>query len=72
MSIRKDLAEAAVKLKSENKMSYEDMCGNGNITRKQVSAILQGNKGVSIELIERVFKDVFNKEIAVVLSEELC
>tara|TARA_Y100001956_G_C4128568_1_gene191955 strand:- start:5347 stop:5565 length:219 start_codon:yes stop_codon:yes gene_type:complete len=71
MSIRQNIAEAAQKLKQEKGLSYEDICGNGGVTRKQVSAILHGKKGVSLELIERVFKEVFEEELIVCLLTDL-
>ncbi|AOQ26855.1 hypothetical protein [Vibrio phage S4-7] len=72
MSIREDIAQAAQKLKQEKGLSYEDICGNGGVTRKQVSAILHGRKGVSMELIEKVFNEVFEDELVVCLVTDLC
>lgn len=72
MSIRDDIAQAAQKLKQEKGFSYEDICGNGGVTRKQVSAILHGRKGVSMELIEKVFNEVFEEELVVCLVTDLC
>lgn len=71
MSIRKNLSEAAILLKQESGKTYDQICGEGDITRSQLSAILKGKKGVSIELIETLFKEVFDVEVEVSIVQKL-
>lgn len=71
MNIRQRLAEIATELKEEKGLSYEDFRANSNLTNKQISCILSGRKGVSIDKIEEVFTDVFEEELVIVLSRNL-
>lgn len=71
MSIRNQIAEAAKVLKEEKGYSYTRLCNDADMTRKQISAILHGSKGVSIEAIEAFFKDAFDENLIVVISKDL-
>lgn len=71
MNIRQRLAEIARELKDEKGLSYEDFRANSSLTNKQISCILSGRKGVSIDKIEEVFADVFEEDLVIVLTKEL-
>lgn len=55
--------------KEESGFSYRDICSAGNITRKQLSLILKGESGVSIEKIEEVLLYVFGVKVGLILEE---
>lgn len=71
MNIRQRLAEIACELKEEKGLSYEDFRANSSLTNKQISCILSGRKGVSIDKIEEVFTNVFEEDLVIVLSRNL-
>lgn len=71
MSLRKTIAEAATVLKEEKGLSYSQMCSIMDCTNKQVDAIMNGKKGVSMDFIDRFFKEVFDVRLEVVVGLQL-
>lgn len=71
MSFRKKIADLVECLKEENGLTYTDMECDGKFTRKQISCILKGTPGVSIEKIEEFMKEVFDVKIELTIYEEL-
>tara|TARA_R100000541_G_C1897352_1_gene83946 strand:+ start:13626 stop:13835 length:210 start_codon:yes stop_codon:yes gene_type:complete len=55
--------------KDESGFSYNDICSAGGITRKQLSIILKGDHGVSIEKIEEVLLHVFGVKVGLIVGE---
>lgn len=55
--------------KEETGFSYNDICSAGNITRKQLSTILKGEHGVSVEKIEEVLLNVFGVKVGLIIEE---
>jgi transcriptional regulator with XRE-family HTH domain len=71
MSLRKDIAYFAREMKLEEGYTYEDLTSLSGMTRKQISAILNGKSGVSFDKIEEFFLEVFDTELGVVVSRKI-
>lgn len=71
MGIREKVSEGARVLKEEHKYSYSDLECLTGLTRKQISDILKGRKGVSFDKIETFFFDAFDAELDLVVSVKL-
>lgn len=71
MALRDQIAEAANLLKAENDYSYTRMCNDSGLTRKQISAILKGRRGISMEKIEEFFDDVFGVELCLIVQKTI-
>ena len=69
MSLRKHLSQIMKDQKEDAGFSYKDICSAGNITRKQLSTILKGESGVSIEKIEDVLLHVFGVKVGLIIEE---
>lgn len=61
--IRKEASEYAQTYKREKGLSYSDIEDKSNFSRKQISAVLNGKSGISMEKIEEFFLVVFDVEL---------
>ena len=71
MSFRNDVAYFAKDLKTSNGYSYSDLESFTGMSRKQISAVLNGKQGVSLMKIEEFFMKAFDVSISVVVSDIL-
>lgn len=71
MSFREDVAYFAKDLKQEKGYSYSDLECHTGMTRKQISAILNGHDGVSFNKIEEFFLKAFDTELSVMIGQKL-
>lgn len=67
MSLRMHLAQLVLDEKDECGFTYKDICSAGAITNKQLSAILKGESGVSIDKIEEVLSKVFGVSVGILV-----
>lgn len=66
--IRKLASEYAQTFKREQGLSYSDIEDKSNFSRKQISAVLNGKSGISMEKIEEFFLEVFEVELVLETS----
>lgn len=71
MSFRKEIGIFANNAKKEQGYSYTDLESFTGMTRKQISIILNGKKGVSLDKIEEFFEKAFNMELSCVIGQKL-
>lgn len=63
--IRLKLSQIFNELKDEHGMTYRYISENTGLTHKQISSIINGKSGVSIERIYSVIQELFNVKIDV-------
>ena len=71
-TLRESVAYFAKELKTACGYSYTDLEGLTGLTRKQISAILHGEKGVSFDKIEEFFEKGFDTSLSLVTERILC
>ena len=71
MSFRKDVGDFATILKGENGYSYSDLESITGMTRKQISAVLNGKDGVSLSKIEEFFNKAFSVELSCAIGQKI-
>lgn len=71
MQFREHVAYFANELKKEKQYSYSDLESLTGLTRKQISCILKGSSGVSVDKIEQFFSDAFDTELEVIIVQKI-